>query len=89
MKESIELARMSGVIIRHDGVTVAVEFPEPDLTIDFPAVLFDVDLAKYGQPVDYIVIQSANGGVYQIFERRNGGENPILPELTKILETIP
>jgi len=71
-----------------DGTTVTVQFPEPDLTVEFPVELFDAGLAKYGQVVDYVVKLRPNGFRFQCFESRSADDNPVLPELESLLSRI-
>jgi hypothetical protein len=82
-----ELARVQGVVIRTTPTTSQVQLMPSELVATVPAALLG-ELAKYGQPVDWVVRRRPDGTRYQIFEPRTVGENPVLPEIEDLLRVI-
>jgi hypothetical protein len=65
-----------------------VQLMPSELVATVPTALLGPELAKYGQPVDWVVRRRPDGTRYQVFEPRVVGANPILPEIEDLLSVI-
>lgn len=86
----IELSRLRGVITRVTEDIIEVAFEQPRMEVAFPALLLGgTELARYGQSVDYVVRQRADGYRYQSFIAATAEhENPFTKQLEELLSVI-
>lgn len=86
-----EISRIRGVVTRASTDHVEVTFHDPEMQVGFPALLLEgTGLARYGQSVDYIIRQRADGYRYQAFAAAGSstGENEYARRIQELLSVI-
>jgi len=80
----------NGVIIGSGFGFITVRFTNHgDLIIDFPDILFNKDIRRYGQSVSYEIWERLDGTRYDTFSaRQDNKKNPYLDKVEDLLNKI-